>query len=666
MKKILLLVTLAVTALCVSAQESISTSTLWNVSTWEAGYYEGTVVDGLTFSGVVGANKDWKNEANKKTVDGVEYTNRIKAGGGNRTITLTTTTGGTFKYIGISSSSSDATRKVSFTLDGVAVGEAVAMDGSTPYWYSQEFANGGTIVLTVSAGINFYAFEWVAAEVAPVETVYSGWEKSYTSMEMTWQGLVVAQTDYGYIAGDITVSSASIVVSEPMTQYAGYFGVPTTMTLVKGEGDNYVFNTQLYVNDPDQGSFYLISVKESEGEYVVDTEKPTINFAWRNDSLIMEEGAVLGLAAYMPADEAAGTPEMYYVLSNEQGVVINKPQEPITGITGTEDYVLIWEDAMGNTTKNKVNVKVDGTDVYVGGLPDTEAGTFVKGELTADNKVIFKDAQPVGKFIEEEYSNHYIYFSTLDKGIIKVVDPMWGDTIETEALIAKEQLEFDYNAETGTLTSMAGAFVINKGSKVSFMNGAVASAIHNVEYHTPVLERLPDVAAIPADPTYLSYGVGFKMPLADVDGNYINPDKLYYNIYLDDQLIDINDYTDQLSESTINIPYTLKIDVVYQSSDYPESHYFVLPDSVTYDKIGVQMIYMGGGVESRSNIVYSDGSVVVSAVDVVKGNKEVVSVIYVDMAGRIYKNPANGFYIKTVKYSDGSIETSKVVLNERR
>lgn len=103
-----------------------------------------------------------------------------------------------------------------------------------------------------------------------------------------------------------------------------------------------------------------------------------------------------------------------------------------------------------------------------------------------------------------------------------------------------------------------GGFVVNQGKK----------EINQIaEYFRPELAPYTEVAGKPVkleitdfmdyDDDYGYGGVQFYLTRASEDGNYLNPSKLYYNMYLDDEKYTFypNEYP-KLTEHLTDVPYS--------------------------------------------------------------------------------------------------------------
>lgn len=106
------------------------------------------------------------------------------------------------------------------------------------------------------------------------------------------------------------------------------------------------------------------------------------------------------------------------------------------------------------------------------------------------------------------------------------------------------------------------------------------------------------------------YGYGsvqLSLTRASEDGNYLNPSKLYYNMYLDDEKYTFypDEYPEKIEDLT-DVPYS------YSGTDlmsYGDNHivYFY---TTGFNKLGIQEIYKDGDQRNESEIAWLDVSFV--------------------------------------------------------
>ncbi len=254
-----------------------------------------------------------------------------------------------------------------------------------------------------------------------------------------------------------------------------------------------------------------------------------------------------------------------------------------------EDYSMAYVDANGNTSGKMVKVAMMDNDVYVQGFSSLVPDGVMKGALEGD-KVVFPSNQYLGVG-----SNLFLNMAGLDADYMIL-----------------DNLSFDCDAATRTMTASDILAVI---SGMNIQEG----------YDQPVFAPYADHAATPANPEVLSfvdngelggYNYGtFNVPTVDTDGNFINPNDLYYRIYFDDDEVFTfgPDEYPQITEYMTEVPY-------YYTDNYDigvggATIYFY---ETGFQRVGIQSIFRGGGEEHMSEIVYmdlTDGSAPVGSAD---------------------------------------------------
>lgn len=242
-----------------------------------------------------------------------------------------------------------------------------------------------------------------------------------------------------------------------------------------------------------------------------------------------------------------------------------------------EDYSMAYLDANGNAGGKMAKVAMMGNDVYVQGFSSSVPDGVMKGVLHGD-QMIFPSDQYIG----------------VGNGLFL---HMTGIDAEYMAL---DNLTFTYDAGTRTMTA-------------SDILGVVAGTSIQEEYGQPVFTPYADHAATPANPEVIDfvdegdlggYNYGsFNVPTVDTEGNFINPNDLYYRIYFDDdELFTFGpDEYPEVTEYMTDVPY-----------NYTDGYDFGVGGSTIYfyetgfQRVGIQSVFRGGGEEHVSEIVYMD------------------------------------------------------------
>ncbi len=232
-----------------------------------------------------------------------------------------------------------------------------------------------------------------------------------------------------------------------------------------------------------------------------------------------------------------------------------------------EEYAVSYTDFDGHAAGSSVKVGFDGTDVYIQGFCATLPEAWIKGTMDG-NTITFAGGQYYGKY--------YSY----------------------ELFLQDNDVVFTYDEANNTLTATGLVYNQTGNSYADY-------------YKNPVIKKVVEKVATPATPTISAikasgYGdvVRYNVPPIDVNGDGLVSSKLSFQFYTDVEQ-DINpltfttDYFTRLSEDMTVIPYGFTEDYDFYNNEI----YLNMPHS-TWNKIGIQSIYTGGGEEKKSEIFW--------------------------------------------------------------
>ena len=293
-----------------------------------------------------------------------------------------------------------------------------------------------------------------------------------------------------------------------------------------------------------------------------------------------------------------------------------------------------------------VNVGFKDNNVYVQGVSENNIPqAWWKGTIGDDGKLVF----PLQ--FAQVYLTYLLYFcgadfegETTDAGGT-TWNYLWTDGSAT----------FDFNREARTFSSEQAVFINNADDHIE--RGEI--------FRAPRFRPYTEKAGTPADPSiyaYIDYFdlAGFSIfmpivPLLDTEGNFMDPSKVSWQIYIDDDE-PFTLYPDEyryLTEEIDEIPYlfTPEQEVPYARSYIYEKAYGIYVFQTGFNRIGVQSIYRGGGEEHRSNIVYHyfDGD----AVNNIVADKPAGTVQHFDLSGRRVTDSHRGLTIS--RLPDGRV-----------
>lgn len=399
--------------------------------------------------------------------------------------------------------------------------------------------------------------------------------------------------------------------------------------------------------------YKLVPVKvEQDGEtyttFKPDSTSQTVKYVWRNDSIVLvnttQDSKLLGMCTEAGEWYGYGDYIQQYTVFDQQ------PVAPKDETKATQMSITYYDSGqMYGRVKKAVR---EGNDIYIAGLNKNIPSGWAKGTISG-NKATFSGHQYMGL---DTVTASYAFFEPVSRSM--VWDSEIGDSIES--LTLADAITFDYDADKGTL-STDSTFVANQGYKmfnqVFTYDGATIEP-WTEKAATPLAVDASTMSYMPFSEEY-GYGLlAFAPSEFDADGYILDANKLYYSIYLDDDVltIDPDDYT-LFPYETTEIPFTYSdmLDFVNYAGMW-QVYTFV----TGIDRIGVQMIYKGGGEVRKSAITYiSATDEDLSAVSNVAQTGKVAGVTYTDLSGRRVSRPGKGLFIQTTRLADGTITTSK-------
>ena len=232
-----------------------------------------------------------------------------------------------------------------------------------------------------------------------------------------------------------------------------------------------------------------------------------------------------------------------------------------------EEYAVSYTDFDGHAAGSSVKVGFDGTDVYIQGFCATLPKAWIKGNMNG-NTITFAGGQYYGKY--------YSY----------------------ELFLQDNDVVFTYDETNNTLTATGIVYNQTGNSYADY-------------YKNPVIKKVVEKVATPATPTISAikaseYGdvVRYNVPPIDVNGDGLVSSKLSFQFYTDveqeiNPLTFTTDYFSKLTEDMTVIPYGFTEDYDFYNNEI----YLNMPHS-TWNKIGIQSIYTGGGEEKKSEIFW--------------------------------------------------------------
>ena len=347
-----------------------------------------------------------------------------------------------------------------------------------------------------------------------------------------------------------------------------------TVTFPTGQYYGIVSGTQLYFQAYDYNTQALLD------NLTLTFNALTGSITWPS-VLIMDCGTPTGL------DELYNYYEVDLVVPGTEPATLTPP----AGIeSNLVEYRMIgdaydYEANPYGDYSEPVFIGIDGNDVWVKGVCIDLPDAWIKGTKNGDT-ITFPTGQNLGEITYWGYIFKYFF----------------GGYDFTSYAQAEVTMTLDSNTGIYNMTS----------PDCMIINSSWLAVDPNLWFLTLQFVPVPDVAATPAQPTITdatlegtSYpSITVDIPTTDVDGNLLLTSKLSYQYYYDvnktvNPLTLYKSQYSRLADDMTEIPYNF-------SDDYDVYNYklYLNQDFSTWNKVGIQSIYRGGGEEKRSEIFW--------------------------------------------------------------
>ena len=437
---------------------------------------------------------------------------------------------------------------------------------------------------------------------------------------------------------------------------------------ISTDGTSVTFPSDVFIGeltDVNEGVTYSVLPIEIlvDAEYNV-TGYQELVFVKDGDKIYIDDdfsnpSRFIGLGAVNAAGEIDGFFSYDLAMAYEPYVEPVKP-ELVQLPEGAEPVPFLYTsyDEDSNKYVELKSVYVDGNDVYMSGLStDLDADAWVKGTKDG-NTVTFPSGQYVGEVDLGFFGTYELYFCGLSStGERDDYDYLLYDLAESYTLTYDPEQNVYTNSDllafAGTLTDDYSIWATRCGFNIEPYAG--------------------DVPAVPSDPydlsiadyteSYGQYRLGYTIDPFDVDGNFINPEKLGYYIYLDGEQYTLTpDVFSELTEDMDLIPYGFT-----DGWDIYDGACYIAEDLFT--TLGVQAVYTVDGETNYSNVVSVDMEGNVTTVPAPQLNpdgisnvtaKQITSVAIYDAEGRKLDAAQKGVNVVKMVAADGSVKTVKM------
>lgn len=480
----------------------------------------------------------------------------------------------------------------------------------------------------------------VACLTATAQTKTTPEGEMLKNMEYRSKGMVpdyttgqISRFDQKDVVAHVVRNGNKFYIQDPISHYKVGMWMEGDLS---ADGTQVVFHTPQVFTQEQGVTYYLYRMVPSGTSLKVDPTATDLVFSYADGALTQTDGG------YLSITNVEGRTTSYV----EYGISITPKTETVVippADATRQSYKMSYE-SQGSPKSKTVDVAFSGSDVYIAN-PTGAADSWIHGTIEGD-KLVCPNNQYLGA---DESLGYFVYLKAAEGSIEMVTIPGFGDfPVNNIKLVNADAIEFDWNAADRSF-STSQLFLVNPG------NDQLGQQFY--DYDKAAFTTYTEVAATPADPTIISWtgiveGFGFglfaiDMPNQDTEGNFINQDNMYYNVYLDDKIL-------QSPAGAFDIPYTYSDGQFIQVKG--TTHTFMSYNDIT-DRIGVQVFYKVGDQTNHSELIWYD--IKNAAVAATEARKTVQRVDCFDAQGRRVAPGTKGLVVRQTTYTDGSKQTVK-------
>lgn len=416
-----------------------------------------------------------------------------------------------------------------------------------------------------------------------------------------------------------------------------YKGAPESWLVGTKEGNEIVIQAGQVLVQNQSKTLYFEVVHAADDGAVTSFEKELRLTVADDGSLTAPADDILSIYEDAETEDDAGFFGFFYNLSLKPMGELVRFAFP-EGVT-PQTYVLSGTDAYGTQSSRFVKAAISGRDFFISGLsslsPDeVYQGTVSDGMVSIPSFQIVKDA---------------------DLFYYRIVPVTTDEDYNPTMLRSIDFMLSDDNYHTFTL-SPANAYLCEASYDLQSFASTLAGV--RIKYYEG------DKAAKPATPEVVEWdsyndALIFTVPTTDVDGEYINPDKLTYRVYLDGKRYTFTtaDY-ERLTEDMDELPYAFTDNFDIVLNGIQKVIYF---HNIKAKLIQVKSVYTVDGVATSSDFATYDFDP--TSVSSNAAAKQPVSIAYTSPEGARLSAPRRGsLVLKTTTYADGSRTTVKEIV----
>ena len=240
-----------------------------------------------------------------------------------------------------------------------------------------------------------------------------------------------------------------------------------------------------------------------------------------------------------------------------------------------DEWAIVYKNNMDVESSGSMHIGFDGNNIYLQGICSHIPDAWIKGKVNGTT-ITFPGQQYLGFYQDSPYSGYDMY-------------------------LQEDDLVFTYDAEANKMTAVTAEITIYTSTLLKgdiYKNAVITKVVEKaVTPATPNISQIYDSSDGPV--------ILFTIPTLDVNGDGIATSKLSFQ-FLKDVEEEISPVTfapadyKTLTEPMTVFPYGFTDNNVL----FPTYIYLKQGDYSTWNKIGLQTIYTGGGEENKSEIYW--------------------------------------------------------------
>ena len=335
-----------------------------------------------------------------------------------------------------------------------------------------------------------------------------------------------------------------------------------------------------------------------------------------------------------------------------------------------QPYSLRWESADPYYFPRIVYVAQQGDDFYFKGFSTKTPEAWLKGTFNEEKtQVIIPNGQYVGL-----YDDLYFLYckGATYKGLDEYNWPIYSN---------KDNIVLNYNAEDKSFNGPDGIlFVLGQELKGGYSQ-SIPTQDMKPFYGVAAKPKTPDIRYFNVDDVYnTESNMAFVVPVEDVSGNFINPDSLFYRIFLDGEQLHLDNVPGGYYQ---HFPDEWEVPSAFSdrgklnnrtdnSNGTMTYHSFSIDKKLRPATIGLQSVYYMNGTRTLSDMdvydtaakthTFVDGDPDPSGIKAIDNGQWAMDNVVYDLQGRkVNGQLKKGLFIKSIKLANGQTKNVKVL-----